>query len=38
MDNLIFCLNATVPIFAIIVLGRWLRSKKLFHQADADRH
>ena len=24
MDNLIFCLNATVPIFAIIVLGRWL--------------
>ena len=38
MDNLIFCLNATVPIFAIIVLGRWLRSKNFFHQADADRH
>ena len=30
MDNLIFCLNATVPIFAIIVLGRWLRSKNFF--------
>ena len=25
MDNLIFCLNATVPIFAIILLGRLLR-------------
>ena len=40
MDNLIFCLNATVPIFAIIVLGRWLRSKNFFTKqtlTDIDR-
>ena len=40
MDNLIFCLNATVPIFAIIVLGRWLRSKNFFSKptlTDIDR-
>ena len=40
MDNLIFCLNATVPIFAIIVLGRWLRSKNFFTKqtlTDLDR-
>ena len=40
MDNLIFCLNATVPIFAIIVLGRWLRSKSFFTKqtlTDIDR-
>ena len=40
MDNLIFCLNATVPIFAIIVLGRWLRSKNFFTRqtlTDIDR-
>lgn len=30
MDNLIFCLNATVPIFAIILLGRLLRSRNFF--------
>lgn len=30
MDNLIFCLNATVPIFAIILLGRWLRGRNFF--------
>ena len=30
MDNLIFCLNATVPIFAIILLGRLLRSQNFF--------
>ena len=40
MDNLIICLNATVPIFAIIVLGRWLRSKNFFTKqtlTDIDR-
>lgn len=40
MDNLIFCLNATVPIFAIIVLGRRLRSKSFFTKqtlTDIDR-
>ena len=30
MDNLIFCLNATVPIFAIILLGRLLRGRNFF--------
>lgn len=30
MDNLIFCLNATVPIFAIILLGRLLRGWNFF--------
>ena len=30
MDNLIFCLNATVPIFAIILLGRLLRGRDFF--------
>ena len=30
MDNLIFCLNATVPIFAIILLGRLLRGRHFF--------
>ncbi len=30
MDNLIFCLNATIPVFAIIVLGRLLREKNFF--------
>lgn len=33
MDDLIFCLNATVPIFAIIVLGRVLRSASFFSLA-----
>lgn len=40
MDNLIFCLNANVPIFAIIVLGRGLRSKNFFTKqtlTDIDR-
>ena len=35
MDNLIFCLNATVPIFAIILLGRLLRGRNFFQQTDA---
>ena len=30
IDNLIFCLNATVPIFAIILLGRLLRGRNFF--------
>ena len=30
MDNLIFCLNATVPIFAAILLGRLLRGRHFF--------
>lgn len=40
MDNLIFCLNATVPIFAIILLGRALRGRHFFAErtlADLDR-
>ena len=40
MDNLIFCLNATVPIFAIILLGRLLRGRHFFAPqtlADLDR-
>ena len=39
-DNLIFCLNATVPIFAIILLGRVLRARHFFAPqtlADLDR-
>lgn len=40
MDNLIFCLNATVPIFAVILLGRLLRGRHFFSPqtlADIDR-
>ena len=40
MDNLIFCLNATVPIFAVILLGRLLRGRHFFSSqtlADIDR-
>ena len=40
MDNLIFCLNATVPIFAVILLGRLLRGRHFFAPqtlADIDR-
>ena len=40
MDNLIFCLNATVPIFAVILIGRLLRGRHFFAPqtlADIDR-
>ena len=40
MSNLLFCLNATVPIFAIILLGRVLRGRHFFAPqtlADIDR-
>ncbi|MGI6181276.1 MAG: AEC family transporter [Agathobaculum sp.] len=30
LDNLLFCLNATIPIFAIILLGRLLRGLHFF--------
>lgn len=30
MDDLLFCLHATVPIFAIILLGRLLRGRHFF--------
>ena len=30
LDNLLFCLNATVPIFAAILLGRVLRTRGMF--------
>ena len=33
MDNLLFCLNATVPIFAVILLGRVLRGRHFFTPA-----
>ena len=36
MDNLIFCLNATVPIFAIILLGRLLRGRNFFSKQTLD--
>lgn len=30
MDDLLFCLNATVPVFALILLGRLLRGRHFF--------
>ena len=33
MDNLIFCLNATVPIFVLIILGKLLQRWHFFSPA-----
>ena len=30
MDNLIFCLNATIPIFLTLMLGYFLRKINLY--------
>ena len=37
MENLIFCLNATVPIFALMVLGFFARKINLFQESFADQ-
>ena len=37
LENLIYCLNATVPIFLLMMLGLWFRKMGFFTQAFADR-
>ena len=37
MDDLIYCLNATVPIFLLMVLGALFRRLGFFDQALADK-
>ena len=37
MENLLFCLNATVPIFALMVLGFFARKINLFNESFADQ-
>ena len=37
LDNLIYCLNATVPIFLMMLLGLLFRRMGFFDQAFADK-
>ena len=37
LDNLIYCLNATVPIFLMMLLGMLFRRMGFFDQAFADK-
>lgn len=37
LDNLIYCLNGTVPIFLLMLLGVWFRRLGLFSQTFADQ-
>ena len=37
MDNLIFCLNVTVPIFLTLLLGYFFRRIELFDEAFVNR-
>ena len=37
MDNLIFCLNVTVPIFLTLLLGYFFRRIRLFDETFVNR-